>query len=83
MSTDVLKVKDVLALAGKGNPIELVVCSLDKNRPKKSGKKLHYKNAILKTHSGQVSATLLLANGEVTTIHPVLITQFNGTTVVP
>jgi hypothetical protein len=83
MKRAVLKVREVMQFLNTGNPADLIVCSFDKRRPEKSGKRLHLKNVTMTSHEGFGKANVRLPNGDLQSFHPCLIEKYNGTRVTP
>lgn len=77
------KVKEVMQLLNTGKPANLTVCTRDKNRPEKSGRRLLLRKVILSSYEGYGLANVRLQNGEKQSIHPVLIEKYNNTRVTP
>lgn len=79
----ILKLRDALNLMKVGKPFTLRYCRYDKERKQHNGERDTLHNATLISYQGYGLANLRLANGDVRTIHPVLIEYFNQQRVLP
>ena len=77
------KLSEVMSLLRTGKPADLTFCTLDKRRPEKSGLRKTIRAVVYSSHKGYQHLNVLHPNGEVTSLHPVLIEKFNDYNVMP
>lgn len=83
MTRSAFKLYEAMNLLRTGKPATLEVCSLDLNRPGKSGKPIKLIDVVYISSKGLTQGRVRLANGELQAIHPCLILKYNGTPVTP
>jgi hypothetical protein len=83
MSRTIYKTKEVMDLLRRGMEADIEVCSFDKSRPNKSGKRIFYRGIKWSSDNGFLLANARLQNGDPISFHPCLIEKYNGVPVMP